>query len=158
MKEHEYSFKVKNLKPYIDYCINNNYLLNEETTQHRTLYRKKDKTIARITLDEKNGNKKMTLDFKDDILSEEALITRRESLPIEITDEKAVNSILDFLNYKKDNTLFRKRLIYDNGKVKFEFDEYIEPEKCYVVAFEGNINEIKAVYEEIKKINEIYEK
>ena len=50
MKEHEYSFKVKNLKPYIDYCINNKYELEEKTLEQRIIYRKNDKTMARITI------------------------------------------------------------------------------------------------------------
>lgn len=154
MLENEYSFQVKDLKPYIDYCLNNNYELTESSNQTRVIYRNTNKTIARITTKETNGLTTKYLDFKDDILSNDILITRRETLPIEITDEEAINSILDFLKYKKDNTLTRKRLIYSKDKVKFELDEYLKPNKHYVVALEGDLEKIKPIYEEIKSLME----
>ena len=64
--------------------------------------------------------------------------------------------MLDFLNYKKDNTLDRKRIVYEKGNVKFEFDDYVEPRKAYVVAFEGNPQEVDEVYLELKELNEKY--
>ena len=39
--EYEYSFKVKSLDIYIDYCKNNNYEKTEENIQTRILYRNK---------------------------------------------------------------------------------------------------------------------
>lgn len=39
-----------------------------------------------------------------DNINDDILIERREPKSIEITDDDAVESILDFLNYKKDNT------------------------------------------------------
>ena len=39
-EEYEYSFKVKDIKPYIDYCINNDYEKTGESSQTRILYRK----------------------------------------------------------------------------------------------------------------------
>jgi len=149
-KEYEYSFKVKDLKPYIDYCINNNYELLEENKQVRTLYKKKDKTMARITSKEKNGITKLFLDFKEDFLSDEDLIERKESLAIEFNDEKAVFSILDFLEYKKDIELSRTRMVYKKDKVIFEIDSYNSPEIMYVVAVEGDKEEVDKVYKEIK--------
>ena len=103
--EYEYSFKVNNLNPYIEYCKENEYEFVEETNQSRTIYRNTNKTMARITIKGKNGVTKKLLDFKDDIMTDEVLIERRESQSIEFTDEEAVESILNFLEYKKDNTL-----------------------------------------------------
>ena len=102
--EYEYSFKVKEIDPYIEYCKNNGYEFIEETNQSRTLYRNTNKTMARITIKEKNNIIKKLLDFKDDNITDDILIERRESKSIEFTDDDAVESILDFLNYKKDNT------------------------------------------------------
>ena len=149
-KEYEYSFKVRDLKPYIDYCKNNNYELLEENKQVRTLYKKKDKTMARITSKEKNGITKLFLDFKEDVISDEDLIERKESLAVEFNDEKAVFSILDFLEYKKDIELSRIRMVYKKDNVIFEIDSYNSPEIMYVVAVEGDKEEVDKVYKEIK--------
>ena len=119
MTEYEYSFNVKNLTPFIDYCKANGFDFIEETNQSRTIYRNPNKTMARIAIKEKNNVSKKLLDFKDDKMSDEVLIERRESLPIEFTNEETVESILDFLQYKKDNTLIRKRYVYEKGNVKF---------------------------------------
>lgn len=150
MKEYEYSFKVSSLNPYIDYCKKNNFEFVEETNQSRTIYRNSNKTIARITI--KNGILK-SLDFKDDIISDDVLIERRESKDIKFDDLEAVESILDFLNYKKDNTLIRTRLVYKKGNVKFELDNYELPESSFVVAIEGKKEEVDNVYEEVKCLN-----
>ena len=152
--EYEYSFKVKEIDPYIEYCKNNGYEFIEETNQSRTLYRNTNKTMARITIKEKNGVTKKLLDFKDDNINGDILIERRESQSIEFTDDDAVESILNFLNYKKDNTLIRKRYVYKKGNVKFELDDYDAPEKAFVVAIEGEKSEVDKVYEEVKNLGE----
>ena len=149
--EYEYSFKVEEIDPYIEYCKNNGYEFIEETNQSRTLYKNTNKTMARITIKEKNGVTKKLLDFKDDIMTDEVLIERRESKSIEFTDDDAVESILNFLNYKKDNTLIRKRYVYKKGNVKFEIDDYEYPEKSYVVAIEGEKSEVDKVYNIVKE-------
>lgn len=149
--EYEYSFKVEEINPYIEYCKNNGYEFVEETNQSRTLYKNTNKTMARITIKEKNGVIKKLLDFKDDIITDEVLIERRESQSIEFIDDDAVESILDFLNYEKDNTLIRKRYVYKKGNVKFEIDDYEYPEKSYVVAIEGEKSEVDKVYNIVKE-------
>ena len=116
MNEYEYSFKVESIERYIDYCNNNGYELIDKVKQTRTLYRNSNKTMARITI---NDNK-MFLDFKEDNLTEDILKIRKESLPLEFNDIKSINSILDFLEYKKDITLIRNRKIYEKDNVKFE--------------------------------------
>lgn len=151
--EYEYSFKVKNLDIYIDYCKNNNYEKIEENIQTRILYRNKNKTMARITKKEKNKDTKLFLDFKDDILNDEVLTERRETLPLEFNDEEAAESILNFLEYKKDTILVRTRIVYKKDNVIFELDNYKSPEKMYVVAIEGKKEDVDQVYNEILKIN-----
>ena len=154
MKEYEYSFEVINLTPFINYCEENNYNLTNKNKQSRTIYRNANKTMARITIEEKNGITTKKLDFKDDMLLDQDLIERRESLPINFDDEKAVESILEFLHYSKDNTLIRTRYVYEKNNVKFEIDEYEQPRKTFVVAVEGEKTQVDAVYNEIQKLKE----
>ena len=149
--EYEYSFKVDSLDKYINYCISNNYELVEESSQIRTLYRNNNGIMARITTKEKNNIKKTYLDFKDDNNSDEILKISRETIPLLVTEEnkEAIDSILDILEYKKDNTLIRNRVVYKKDGVTFELDDYIEP-KMKVVALEGIKEEVDIVYNELK--------
>ena len=149
--EYEYSFKVDNLDKYMNYCISNNYELVEESSQIRTLYRNNNGIMARITTKEKNNIKKTYLDFKDGNNSDEILKISRETIPLLVTEEnkEAIDSILDILEYKKDNTLIRNRVVYKKDGVTFELDDYIEP-KMKVVALEGIKEEVDIVYNELK--------
>ena len=156
MKEYEYSFKVKSIDPYIKYCEENGYTKEEETTQNRILYRNVNKTMARITAKTKNGKTKTVLDFKDDNQADVVLKVSRETIPLEVTpeNEKAVDSILDMLEYTKDKTLIRTRMVYKKGNVTFEIDKYDAPEVMFVVAIEGEKEEVDKTYAIIKeKIN-----
>lgn len=152
MKEYEYSFKVESLDPYLKYCLENKYKLIEDTKQTRLLCRNDNKTLARITIKESNGVVIKQLDFKDDIESDDILIERRESMPIEFEDENAVDSILEFLNYRKDKLLIRRRMVYRKGDVTFEIDDYDAPEKAFVIAIEGEKNEVDKVYKEVENL------
>ena len=106
--------------------------------------------MARVTINDDNGNVTKELDFKDDMLSNQDLIERRETLPLKFDDEKIIESMLDFLNYKKDNTLVRTRVVYQKDGVKFELDEYEEPRKTCVVAVEGVKEEVDKEYISVK--------
>ncbi len=152
MKEHEYSFEVKDLSPYINYCEENNYNFVSRNKQTRIIYRKENKTMARLTINESDGKVVKELDFKEDKLSSNILIERKESLALSYTNDEAVESILDFLDYKKDNTLIRTRIVYKKDGVKFEFDIYEEPRQTCVVALEGDEEKTDAVYNEISKL------
>ena len=61
-----------------------------------------------------------------------------------------VLKILEFLKYNKDNVLDRERIVYQKGEVTFELDTYSEPRKSYVVAIEGEKEEVDKVYKELK--------
>ena len=148
--EYEYSFKVNSIEKYIDYCNNNDYKLIDKVKQTRTLYRNSNKTMARITINKYENNTKMFLDFKEDNLTDNILKIRKESLPLEFNDMESVNSILEFLDYKKDITLIRTRIIYEKGNVKFEIDEYESPEVYNVVAIEGEKEAVDKVYNELE--------
>lgn len=154
MEEYEYSFKVTNLKPYIEYCENNNYEKKEETSQTRILYKNINKTMARITTKEKNGNKKTVLDFKDDNETDTTLKVCRESLPLEISDsdKEAVDSILDMLGYEIKKILIRKRVVYCKNGVIFELDDYSSPEIMFVVGIEGQKEDVDKVYNELQEL------
>lgn len=149
--EYEYSFKVDSLDKYINYCKNNNYEFIEETNQTRILYKNNNGTIARITTKEKDNIKNTYLDFKDDNDSDDILKISRETIPLEVTDanKKAVDSILEMLEYKKNKTLIRNRVVYKKDGVTFEIDNYIEP-KMKVIAIEGIKEEVDKVYKELK--------
>ena len=74
--------------------------------------------MARITINKKNEIVTKQLDFKEDNLFEGQILgERKESLALDYTNDKAVDSILKFLNYTKDNTLIRKRYVYQKDNV-----------------------------------------
>lgn len=152
MTEYEYSFKVNSLEKVEKYCNDKNYEFLEKTSQIRTLYRNDNGTMARITIKKKEGSTKKMLDFKDDILSDEVLIERKESLPLLYEDDCALDSILDYLKYRKDKVLNRERTVYKKKGVIFELDKYKSPEVACVVAIEGEKKEVDYVYQEIKSL------
>lgn len=91
------------------------------------------------------------------ILTDDILIERRETLPIQILDEKALDSILNFLDYNKDTILERFRIVYQKDGVIFELDKYESPEIAYVVAIEGEKDLVDVVYNEINKMHSLEE-
>lgn len=105
-KEYEYSFKVKDITPFVEYCINNSYELKEEYEQTRTLYKNGGKVMARITKNVYKEDEVEILNFKDDNLSDSVLKVSRESKDLLINDENRdfVKSLLEILelNEKKD--------------------------------------------------------
>lgn len=147
--EYEYSFNVKNIKNYTEYCKKNDYEFVEENHQTRIIYRNNNGTIGRITIKNK---KNIFLDFKEDKLTDDVLIERKETPHIEINDLHSAEEILDFLDYKKDNVLERTRIVYKKNGVKFEIDSYTQPKVAYVVAIEGIKSETDKVYEEVAKL------
>lgn len=148
--EYEYSFKVKNLEEYLK-IIKEKYDFIESYDEKRVIYRKDD-TIGRITY----INNDMYLDFKENKLSNEDLIVRKESEKIKFDNLDNCESILSFLGYKKDNTLERTRTIYKGNKVKFEIDEYRQPEVCNVLSFEGDKTICDAIYKDFEGLNKKY--
>lgn len=148
--EQEFSFKVSNIKSFIKYCKDTGFKKLEKSEQIRTLYKKEDKTMLRLTVKKKGRKVIKEMDFKQDKLSNDVYIERKESLPITYTDDEAVNSIIDFLGYKKDVQLIRTRYVYEKKDVKVEIDEYISPNKMFVVSIEGNINSSKTLYNKLK--------
>ncbi len=158
MKEYEYSFKVKDIKPYIDYCEDNGYNFLYKNEQVRELYRNPNKTLARITRKIVDGHEENVLDFKDEEQSYEVLKVARETIPLKIEkyNKEAVHSILEMLGYKKHKILNRTRVVYQKDDVKFELDSYTSPEKMFIVGIEGNDKKVDLVYQEvIEKIGNV---
>lgn len=148
--EYEYSFKVKSLEPYIDYCTKNGYSLISDTTQKGKEF-VANNTVARIKIStNKNGETKKVLDFKDADNSKNILKVRRETLALEFENEDAVASILDFLGYAPDGEYDRRRQVFEKDGVKFEMDFYLES-KNKVMAIEGEKEMVDKVYSEVIK-------
>jgi len=141
-EEYEYSFKVKNIKDFLDYCENNNYKKQEEYFQTRTLYKNGGAIMARITENEYEEKSEKILNFKDDNLNDKILKTSRESkdLIINKDNEDFVMSLIEILNLNTKKVLKRKRYVYEKENVKFEIDEYVEP-LMNVIAIEGKKEE-----------------
>lgn len=150
-KEYEYSFKVKNIAPFIDYCINNNYELENEYEQTRTLYKNGGKVMARITKNVYKDKEVEILNFKDDNLNNNILKVSRESKDLVINDDNRdfVKSLLDILELNETKKLVRKRYVYTYKNVIFEIDKYTMP-AMNVVAIEGKKDEVDKVYDELK--------
>lgn len=153
-KEYEYTFKVVSLEPFFEYCQKNGFTFIDKFEQTRTIYRNPNKTMARITINSNNKGTTKELDFKEDNWIADAVVKElRESLPLEFESNESVQSILEFLNYKKDNTMVRIRYVYEKQDVKFEFDEYQLPEQAIVVAIEGVKDVVDKVYNEVKDLS-----
>jgi len=155
MREYEYSFKIDDITPYIDYCKKNNYELEKSNYQVRELFKHENKILARITTEVENKKTTCVLDFKDDNDTNKLIKEARETLPIKVSrdNRKAIDSMLEILGYHKDKTLKRRRVVYKKGEVKFEIDEYLEPEECYVVAIEGEKEAVNRLYLELNNKN-----
>ncbi len=151
--EYEYSFQVKSLEPYIEYCEKNGYMKTKDIEQSGKEFKGPNITVARIKIQKSvDGQVKKILDFKEDDDSPVLVKNRRESLPLEFEDEEAVMSMLEFLGYVVPNGEYtRTRIVYEKEQVKFEMDFYHES-KNKVMAIEGEKEQVDKVYEEIKEI------
>ena len=151
-KEYEYSSKVKDVKPFIEYCKRNGYKLESEFEQKRVLYKNDSGVLARVTTNNfNNGDCKVFLDFKDENESGDTLKVSRESGKIDVTDNMDfTNSMLTMLNFKLHKELKRTRYVYTKENVKFEIDDYKQPE-MQVVGIEGNKEQVDIVYNKLEE-------
>lgn len=105
-EEYEYSFKVKKVNDFIDYCTNNKFKKMEDYKQIRTLYKNDGKVMARIAKNVYEDKTIEILNFKDDDLNNKILTISRETADLIITKEnkkfvKSLIEILDLNNIKK---------------------------------------------------------
>ena len=152
-KEYEYSFKVKDIKDFIEYCTLNKYKKEDEYLQNRILYKNGGPIMARITENIYNDKALKVLNFKDDNLNDNALKVSRESKDLIINDDNQefVDSLIEILELKNKKVLKRKRYVYEKNNVKFEIDEYTDP-VMNVVAIEGLKENVDKVYRELEEI------
>ena len=153
MEEYEYSFNVKSIEPYIEYCENNGYILEEKVKQNRIVYQNNysDEIIARITTTIKEDISTCVFDCKYIGHKDKSLKISKESLPIIVTEEnrKEIESILGVLNFYISANNDRTRYIYSKDEVKFEIDNYTSPIMC-VIGIEGEREKVNKVYQELK--------
>ena len=148
MEEYEYSLKVKDIKDFITYCKNNDYKIEENYNQERTLYKKENGNImGRITKNIYNDRVEEILDFKTDNLDNNILKVQKETkkLKLDENNREFVMSLLNILELNNKKVLKRKRTSYIKNNVKFEIDEYFEP-SMKVLAIEGKKEEVDEVY------------
>lgn len=153
--EYERSFNVKDIQPFIDYCVANDFTKEEVVTQNRIVFENKynSKIISRLTTDFCNGSEVTVLDFKNVNLKKDDLNVSTESLPLTVTEENKqfVMSLLQTLEFFEVANNLRTRYVYSKQNIKFEIDDYTRPQ-MKVVAIEGNKEEVDLVYEQIKHL------
>lgn len=152
-KEYEYSFKAKNIKDFVQYCIFNKYEKKKEYLQTRTLYKNGGPIMARITENIYVDKREKILNFKEDNLNDNTLKISKESKDLVITDDNQefVYSLIEILNLTTKKVLKRKRYVFEKNNVRFEIDEYSEP-AMNVVAIEGLKENVNDVYNDLREI------
>lgn len=152
MKEREYSFKVENVKKYIDCLIKLNFNIVSDSKQIRTIYKNNNIIMARITENFYSNNKKeIVFDFKEDKLTKDVLIERKESLPIIIDNVDTALSVIDILGFKKTVSLHRQRKVFSKNDVICEIDLYESPNEEFIVSIEGdNYKGVDKLYFQLK--------
>lgn len=152
MKEREYSFKVENVKKYIDCLIKLNFKIVSDSKQIRTIYKNNSNIMARITENFYSSNKKeIVFDFKEDKLTKDVLIERKESLPIIIDNVDTALSVIDILGFKKTVSLHRQRKVFSKNDVICEIDLYESPNEEFIVSIEGdNYKGVDKLYFQLK--------
>lgn len=157
-KEYEYSFRVKEAKWFKQKCRSMNPDNTRVIVIDRIVYKNSSKIIARITIEENNKSKELTLDFKQDTPDGQLVKNARESsgVKISIANISEVKGLLKNMGYKESIRLKKKRTTYQFNKIKVEIDEYIEPELAVVIEIEGNKKLADDVYRDIYNENMIF--
>lgn len=153
MEEYEYSFNVKTVEPYIDYCKENNYILKKVVKQNRIVYENKNNrdVIARFTTTFNDDVEECLFDCKNIKKSENDLKESIESIPIKVNKNNRIGleSMLNILNFYISANNTRIRYVYIKDGVKLEIDDYSSPKMC-VIGIEGKKEEVDKVYSELK--------
>ena len=156
MEEYEYSYYVKDINPYIEFCEKNNYKKICEVSQHRKVFENQYNRdiISRITTE----NDITVIDFKNVNNKKNELNISNESktLKVDENNEAFINSMLTTLGFELCADNYRIRYVYKKENVKFEIDKYTSPEEYYVVGVEGDRLEVDKVFKELEDINNEY--
>lgn len=148
MKEREYSFKVTNVNTIINYLTNHDFKLVLDCAQTRTIFKNTNNIMARITENKfSSGKEEIILDFKEDKLTDEILVERKESLPLVVDGLEIALSTIDILGYKQSIILQRQRKTFVKNNVICEIDLYTSPNRENVISIEG---------ENYKSVDELY--
>ncbi len=153
MKEYEWSFKVKSISPFLEYCRKNGYKEFEPVSQNRVVYHNQNNShiIARLTTDKVGTQEKTEFDFKNISHKNENLKVSDETIPLKVTKSnlKAIQSILDVLGFYVAADNYRTRYVFKKGSVKFEIDDYSKPTKNCVFAIEGEESAVEKAKKDI---------
>ncbi len=152
MKEYERSFKVKSISPFLDYCRNNDYKEFEPVKQNRIVFHNKNNNhiIARLTTEKIGTKEKIVFDFKNISQKKDNLNISNETIPMKVSKSnlKAIQSILDVLEFYVAADNYRTRYVFEKDDVKFEIDDYSKPQ-MQVVAIEGEESAVEKVNKDI---------
>lgn len=152
--EYERSFKVEDIKPYIEYCEKNNFKKISVIKQNRVVYENKNSKniIARITTEEVDNKKETIFDCKNVGERDKSLKVSLESMPLIITKENKdiIMSILNVLDFFETANNLRTRYVYEKNNVKFEIDNYERP-IMKIIAIEGEKIAVEEIYKEIQE-------
>lgn len=155
MQEYEYSFNVKSIDPYINYCNINGFKEKLIQQQNRIVYENKDNKnlIARITTICSDEKRKVVFDCKSVVQSKNNLKESNESVPLLVNsrNKKSILSMLEVMGFYVSANNTRIRYVYQKGNVVFEIDDYLEPQ-MKIVAIEGEKEKVDKIYLEIKDI------
>ena len=117
MIEYEYSIKAKSVEPFIDYCIENNYLFISKTEENRIVFENKANRniIARITVTKNNDEEICIFDFKNKSKEDISFKIAKESLPLQIKkdDISVVKNMLEVIGFEQSADNLRTRYIYE---------------------------------------------
>ena len=149
MIEYEYSIKVERIKPFVDYCKNNGYVLVSVAKENRVVFQNlnNNNIISRITTTEKSGKTIILFDFKNKTVGDDKFKVSQESLAMSLKESEiaVAKSMLEVLGFKQSADNLRTRYVYEKDGVKFEIDEYIRP-KMNVIGIEGEKEKVDEIY------------
>ena len=160
MIEYEYSIKVTNIKPFLDYCQHNGYKFISKAKESRQVFENTDnrKLISRITITDDGNGDVCLFDFKNNGKNSDTFKIAKESsaLQIKIEDIETVKNMLSVIGFEQSADNLRTRYVYKKNGVTFEIDNYTRPE-MNVIGIEGNKEMVDKIYLDIIK-NEKYSK
>ncbi len=155
MKEHEYTFKVDDVTPYIKYCEENGFKKKSVTKQNRKVFENQNAKhiIARITTTIQDGKENIVLDFKNVGNKSKNFKISEESLPLTIKkdDIKTILNMLEVIDFSLSADNHRTRYEYIKDDIKFEIDDYTIP-PMKIVAIEGDDKKVEEILNYLQTI------
>ncbi|MBI3984048.1 hypothetical protein HY346_02000 [Candidatus Microgenomates bacterium] len=150
MKEFEISFRVDEPAAYLKFIRSVKPRSQTKSTIERSVYKSESQWIARITK-VKTGT--YCLDFKEDTPDAKQLEKHVvESVPIPFAAAKLplVKKLLQALDYKKSVSFKKSRTSFMFQNFRVDVDEYLEPEKAWVIEIEGDPQAARIFYQKLQ--------